>query len=254
MQRPIRKRIRQARIAAASLALLAALPCPAETFRVLAGSSDLVVVTHRGGIAKAMAHDHVIAASDYVAQLEFAPGDPEAARYELRLPVDGLVVDEAQVKQRLASRLEQLGVRDRAFSRVSDADRSKIRTAMLAPGQLDAERFPTISARAVVSGRRHAEGDGGLPFAYNVRLMLEIRDRGVEREAAARYEYRDGRLEIEALASFRFTEFGIKPYSAFLGAVRNRDRFHVYVRIVAVADRDPSGEAGLPEGQPEDPA
>lgn len=215
---------------------LAALPCSAGTFRVLADESDLVVVTHRGGFASGMAHDHVIAASGYEAHLEFAPEDPETASYKLTLPVDGLVVDDPAIKERLAPRLEELGVRDRPFSPVSDANRAKIRAAMLGAKQLDAERFPTISAEAVVSGRQATETDGGDPFPYTVRLNLEIRGHEVERDAAARYEYRDGRLYVESLASFRFKEFGIRPYSAFLGAVRNRDQFDIYVRIVAVAD------------------
>jgi polyisoprenoid-binding protein YceI len=224
--------IRRALAAAAAVAL-AALPSSAGTFRVLADESDLVVVTHRGGFAAKMAHDHVIAASGYEAHLEFAPEAPEAASYRLTVPVDGLVVDDAEVKERLAPRLEELGVQNRPFSHVSDADRAKIRAAMLDPDQLDAEQFPTISAEAVVSGRRETETDGGGPFPYFVRLSLEVRGRTVEREATARYEYQDGKLYVESLASFRFKEFGIRPYSAFLGAVRNRDQFHVYVRIVA---------------------
>jgi hypothetical protein len=226
--------VRRALATAAAVAL-AALPCSAGTFRVLADESDLVVITHRGGFAAKMAHDHVIAASGYEAHLEFAPEDPKAASYKLTVPVDGLVVDDPEVKARLAPRLEELGVRDRPFTRVSDANRAKIRTAMLDPDQLDAARFPTLSAEAVVSGQRETETDGGALFPYFVRLNVEIRGRKVESEAAARYEYRDGKLVIESLASFRFKEFGIRPYSAFLGAVRNRDEFHVYVRIVAVA-------------------
>jgi hypothetical protein len=186
----------------------------------------------------------VIAASGYEARLEFAPEDPEAASYELTVSVKDLVVDDAEIKERLAPRLEELGVRDRPFSRVSDADRAKIRASMLDEDQLDAGRFPTISAEAVVAGRREADTDGGVPFPYSVRLNLEIRGRKVAHEAVARYEYREGRLYVESLASFRFKEFGIRPYSAFLGAVRNRDLFHVYVRIVAVAEGDESGGTG----------
>ncbi len=37
----------------------------------------------------------------------------------------------------------------------------------------------------------------------------------------------------EAVAEARFTEFGIEPYSAFFGAVRNADLFHFVVEIVA---------------------
>ena len=234
------------RVASVVLAALAVLPAPAATFRILQDETDLVVVTAKAGLAAAMAHDHAIAASGYEARIELDPDDPDSARFEMRLPVDGLRVDDPEVQSRIAPRLERLGVRDGAFSGISEKDRAKIRDAMLANGQLDVERYPTISATATVAGPRETGDDPDDPFPLAVALILEIRGRSVERDAAARYEYRDGRLEVEALAGFRFTEFGIRPYSAFLGAVRNRDEFHVYVRIVAVEDV----EGSSPEAPP----
>ncbi len=55
----------------------------------------------------------------------------------------------------------------------------------------------------------------------------------------ARYELADGILTIEAIGAFNFTDFGIKPYSAFLGAVKNEDEFHVYVNLSARSTRKP---------------
>jgi hypothetical protein len=40
-------------------------------------------------------------------------------------------------------------------------------------------------------------------------------------------------LHAEALGELRFTEFGIEPYTAALGAVKNADQFHLWVDLVA---------------------
>lgn len=51
--------------------------------------------------------------------------------------------------------------------------------------------------------------------------------------AAARHEWVDGVLTVEATGAFLFTDFGIEPYSAFLGLVKVADPFHLYLRLVA---------------------
>ena len=43
----------------------------------------------------------------------------------------------------------------------------------------------------------------------------------------------EGHVFSPFLAELRFTDFRIEPYSALLGAVRNADRFHLYVELVA---------------------
>jgi len=214
---------------------LAALPGAAGSFVVVPEESDLVVVTHKDGFAAKLAHDHTIAASAYDARLEFDPGNPSASRFELTVPVHELTVDDPVVQARISPRLEQLAVRVGPFPEVTEKDRAAIRAAMLGPRQLDAERHATITATADVSRRRAAVSGEADRFPYLVDLRVEILGRVVERQATARYEYRAGRLEVEAYASFEFTDFGIKPYSAFLGAVRNRNEFHVYVSLTAVA-------------------
>ena len=43
----------------------------------------------------------------------------------------------------------------------------------------------------------------------------------------------DSIVTAEIFGEFRFKEFGIEPYSTMLGAIRNDDRFHLYVNTVA---------------------
>lgn len=218
--------------------LLCAAPAAAAAYRIDSGESLFAVVTRKAGFAAGLAHDHLIAAADYEVRLEFDPQAPESTSFRLETRVEALRPDEPELRRRAEPRLIELGVLDEPFAEVSAGQRRKIRRAMLGDGQLDAAGHPMI--RASVAGVEAVETVPG--FGYRVPLELEVRGVRVTSPVAARYERdADGRLTVEAFGSFRFSDFGIKPYSAMLGAVRNRDEFWIYVRLCATAptDRDP---------------
>ncbi len=214
------------------LVLLIAAPNPiaAQEVEISAGDSILAVITHKAGFASGAAHNHLVAATEYQATLAFDAAAPLAARFELRLSSDRLEVDRWDLLQAWYPRFEQLGLLDEPFSEVADKDRQKIRESMLAKGQLDAAGSPEIVAR-VTAVRERAATHGGVEFPYAADLELEIRGKKVAKPMAARYESAGGVLTIEAVGAFNFTDFGIKPYSAFFGAVKNQDAFHVYVKL-----------------------
>jgi hypothetical protein len=154
-------------------------------------------------------------------------------------------------------RFVELGILDRPLDELSDDTREKIRRTMLSERQLDAEAFPTISARiAAITQERTTMGP--VDFPYLVALELTVRGTAVTRPLAARYENRDGTIRIEGVGTYRFSDFGIRPYSAMLGAVRNRDEFHVYVTVNLPAAGRPAGASSRrppppPTPRPEGP-
>ncbi|MEE8137402.1 MAG: YceI family protein [Thermoanaerobaculia bacterium] len=215
------------------LATLAmAVPAAATAWQVEQEASLLAVVTHKGGFAAGLAHDHLVAASSYEARLEFDPASPAEALFELQAAADGLVAHPPGLHEQWYPRLEELGILSEPFRKVSEKDRRKIRRAMLGKKQLDAARFPTISAW-VVRVEEEASTSGEVSFSHRVTLGLEVHGERVERPVAARYSLEGDALTVEAVGSFAFTEFGIKPYSAALGAVKNQDRFHLYLHLIA---------------------
>jgi hypothetical protein len=104
---------------------------------------------------------------------------------------------------------------------------------MLEAHQLFADRFPEIRGELVRLERRPgAPAPGDLD--WNAIVKLEIRGRQVESTFAARWQVEaNGELHAEALGELAFTQFGIEPYSAVLGAVKNADRFHLWIDLVA---------------------
>ena len=213
--------------------LLASPALAADEIEIVTDDSLVAVITHKGGFAAKRAHNHLIAAAGYEASLHFEPSEPQASRFSLDFAVEQLAVDRWDLEQRWYPRLAELGILGEPFTEIADKDRQKIRKSMLGREQLDGGNFPRISAR-VTAVTAHPSTHGGVAFPYAATLVLEVRGRSVEKQVAARYQAADGALVIEALGSFRFSDFGIEPFSAFFGAVKNLDEFHVYLHLAAV--------------------
>jgi hypothetical protein len=183
--------------------------------------SVFAVLTHKTGIGSAVAHDHLVVAPKPTVSLRFDPAAPEATAFSFRTLVAALEVDAPAQRAAWQSRFKALGIHSGELPPVADADRAAIREAMLGESQLDVAAHPEIHAE-IVSVK--------LP---RVRLRLTIRGKSIERALSADFSEQDGMLKAELAGAFRFTEFGIEPYSALFGAIRNDDVFHVFVSVVA---------------------
>lgn len=198
----------------------------APSWSVDADGSLFAVVTHKEGLAKGLAHEHFIVATSYDASLVFDRQDERAASFLFEAAVEDLAVDDAELAAAWQDGLLERELIAEPFSELSDKDRRKIRKSMLADDQLDAESHPTISAR-LHDPEPAEEG------TYLGTLELTVNGRTASREL--RFElFEDGaELKAEATCGFRFSDFGIEPYSAMLGAIKVADSFDVFVRVVA---------------------
>lgn len=206
---------------------------PATELTVADGDSIFAVVTHKAGLFSGQAHNHLVAAGVYAARLEASAAAVDATVFEIELAAADLVVDAPELQAAWYPRLAALGILGEPFGEVSEKDREKIRESMLGKKQLDAERFPRIRAR-ITGVAEEASTLGEVEMSYRVTLAFEVHGVTVERPVAARASWDDaGALHVEAAGVFHFTDFGIAPFSAFLGAVKNTDAFHVYVSLRA---------------------
>lgn len=191
------------------------------------------MVTHKAGFASGLAHNHLVVADEIaVTAFEFDPGAPIAARFEVTIAATGLEVDRRADQDRWQERVLALDILQQPFTHPGDSDRQKIRRDMLSAGQLDAARHPKIVARVAGLTPPAAGAPEKLPWKLHLELALHgktiVRDVPASIDVAA-----DGTLTGEAAGEYTYTEFGISPFSAFLGAVKNEDRFHVLVHLVA---------------------
>ncbi len=212
----------------------------AAEVEVLAAQSVFAVVTHKGGFAAGMAHNHLVTAAGHQLEMAFDAAAPLQSSFELRTAASQLEVDRGDLQLEWYPRFEALGVLSEAFGDVADKDRAKIHESMLGKSQLNAEKFPQIVA-TVVSVTAKAATVGEVEFPYQVTLRLEVRGQAVEKPVAARFDLADTSITVEAVGAFKFSDFGIKPFSAFLGAVKNEDEFHVYLNLTGTLP--PPGDA-----------
>lgn len=219
-----------------ALTLMAVAPAAETAFTIDREASVLAIATQRAGIAGRMAHDHLIHAGGFDYALAVSGADPESVTFSLTLAAEGLVVDEPDALARWWPRLQEHGLVDRGPSSLSEGERADVRASMLGADQLNAEEHPAIRAEIVsIAGAESADNT-----THRITVAVTVAGATVEYPFDAVLTVDDGRLEVEAHTVARFTDFGIRPYRAFLGAVRNQDEFVVFVHVVATAN----GHAG----------
>ncbi|MEZ4416787.1 MAG: YceI family protein [Gemmatimonadota bacterium] len=220
--------------------LIAALSLQAEPtdsaapqrFQVLPERSVFAVVTHKTGFAARLAHNHFIVAGDYEAELLFEPDQPLRTSFALTVPVADLRPDDAGDRERWGDRVAALEIEDDLGTPGED-DRAKIREAMLSEKQLDVDRFPEITVRLMALQEKD-QTVAGEPFPWAAEIALTVRGRTVQRSVPLRWSYDGTVLSVEGAGRFTFEEFGIEPYSAALGSVRNRNEFDIYLNLEAL--------------------
>jgi hypothetical protein len=173
-------------------------------YRVDPAQSLVVVAVRRGGTLSRFGHDHVVSARNlqgYVA--------PQAGRADLRIALDGLAVDEPDLRK--AAGLD---------TQPSESDIAGTRANML-ERVLESGKFPY----ALIHVQR--EGD-----TLGVSLTLHGVTRALHTPASVRV---DGeRIEVAGRLEFNQTDFGISPFSILGGAVAVQDRLALSFSVRAL--------------------
>jgi len=216
-----------------SLLLLAACQGALATeYEIDKEQSVFAAVVHKGGVAARFAHNHFIAPSTYDAKLSLEGDDVTKTAFSISFAVNDLAPDEDGPRAKWFPRLQETQVLTDAFSPIGDSDRATIKEHMLAANQLDVGTYPEIKAELIGITPKSSTW-GKHEFKYAATLRVTIHGKTIERGFATDLSLKDGVLQVEGVARFEFTELGIEPYSAFLGTVKNKDAFEIYVNLSA---------------------
>ncbi len=207
-------------------------PTAQSPWRVVEEESVFAIVTRKAGFAARLAHNHLIVARDYLVRLEVDPERIDNTVFDLEALATNLVVDDPDERTRWEARIVELGFVDDLGS-PDESDRAEIRETMLSSKQLDAEADPRISV-ALLGVEVGETVVGETTFAYVADLAVRIHGETVTRRTAADFRIEGDRIFIEAVGNFTFEEFGIEPYSAFLGSVKNKNEFILYLNLQGV--------------------
>ena len=194
-----------------------ASPGLSASFKVDPAQSSLVVQLFKDGVAARLGHDHVVHASVFSGIVAFDPRNPEASSIQVAVDVGSLIADDPGTRRKFGLAGEP-----------SASDRAEIDKAMKADGQLAAARFPsmTFTSTAIAT-----QPDGR--FLVTGRLTI----RGVTNELTfpAQMSVEGAQLRGRAQLKFKQSSFGYPPYSALLGAIKNKDEVILHIDLVAKA-------------------
>jgi len=165
-------------------------------------------------------HDHVIHATAYQSEIRFDPAAPERCSAWLRIPVASLLVDEPSLRTRLG-----------LSGALDDSDRNGVREHMLAEDQLDSNKYPRLEILVQSCARSATAGE------YRADVTVTIHGKAQRRAHAALIHFHGGRLSTTGSLRFSHADFGMQPYSAWLGAVSNLDP----IDLVWSVEADPAG-------------
>jgi polyisoprenoid-binding protein YceI len=194
-----------------------ASPGLSASFKVDPAQSSLVLQLFKDGVAARLGHDHVVHASVFSGTVAYDPRNPEASSIQVAVEVGSLIADDPGPRRKF-----------RLAGEPSASDRAEIDKAMKADGQLAAARFPsmTFTSTAIAT-----QPDGR--FLVTGRLTI----RGVTNELTfpAQMSVEGAQLRGRAQLKFKQSSFGYLPYSALLGAIKNKDEVILHIDLVAKA-------------------
>jgi len=174
----------------------------------------IVLLTARDGLAAQVGHDLSIEVTRWSAELEVA-ADLSPAGLTVRADINSLVVREGTG-----------GVKP-----LTDRDRREI--AVTARRLLRADRHPI----ATFTASRFEPGQDGGGVVHGT-LSLAGTDRPLRLQVV-----KDGEAAYHVTASVRQSDFGIKPYAAFLGVLKVSDAVGIVVDA-ELPGADPGAGAG----------
>jgi polyisoprenoid-binding protein YceI len=192
-------------------------PTGPQTYTLDAAKSSFVVLVFKAGAASGLAHDHVVRATAMSGTVVADAANLATAKVDVTVQTKGLVNDET--KMRKAHGLE---------GELPEKDRKTILENMQNADQLDVAKFPTITfvSTSVVPGA------GG---KATVNGTLTIKGKSQPIAFPATIAMKGKTVDGKGTMKLKFSQFGIEPYSAFFGAVRNQDDITLKIHFVATA-------------------
>lgn len=201
--------------AVAICTLVLALPVHADpvTYELDPAGSELLVRLYKDGALSRFGHDHLIHASTFKGLITLDVLEEGRGQLELEVAVKDLVVDDPVVRKK------------HGVSLVNESDRRAIRKTMLSDEQLAEATHPTM--RFVMTSLKRTDVGH---YKVDGELTLKGKRRPVSFAAAATVDREQ--FKAAGTLKLKLTDFGIEPYSAFLGSVKVKDAFTMTLKIV----------------------
>ena len=204
-----------------------ALPALSAQYQALARSgavyavdpaaSKVRIYAFRAGAAARLGHNHVLSASRFEGYVSVPSGQAADAGFELRVPLAGLTVDDADARRETGG----------SFTGERPAgDIEGTRKNMLGERGFEAERFPFVRLRST-----SIEGDWPVLIA-----QVEVTLHGVTRTQPVMLlvERSASKLKVSGTLVLRQSDFGVSPFSALGGLLKVQDAVAIAFELNAM--------------------
>jgi polyisoprenoid-binding protein YceI len=185
------------------------------TYTLDAAKSSLYVQVFKDPttVAADLSHDHVVSATKWTGSVTWGAG---ACAVDISVPVSGLRNDDDAMRKRVGYNVM-----------LDDGQRADVKANMLGASQLDGSRFTTITYKAT----RCESSDA----TWKVTGGLTIH--GVTKQVVATLKVAADAASFAASGKFttKTRDFGFEPFSAMLGALKNKDELKFTLDVVGSA-------------------
>jgi polyisoprenoid-binding protein YceI len=190
-------------------------PAGAHEYKVVAEDSLLQILVYRGGAMARLGHNHVIASHHLEGEV-FLTDDVTATRFEIRVPVNELTVDEPAMREAAGADFPP---------GVPQSARDGTRKNLLSDTLLDGANYPRIRLRSIDVVASGATLDVG------VEITLKDQVRRVR--VPVTLQRKEGALTASGEFTLKQSELGLKPFSVAMGTLVVLDEMKIRFEISA---------------------
>jgi polyisoprenoid-binding protein YceI len=181
-------------------------------------TARLLVKTSRAGLGRKAGHDLTIEATEWSGNATVVADAPAKSSVSVTVRTASLTVREGSG----------------GLKPLTDGDRAEIERILAGEGLLDTARHPTITFRSTAIT--------GTPQSFEITGDLTIRGRT---HPATVHGSGDGEGGVHGWAAITQSAWGVKPYSAFLGALKLADEVRIEYQVSGL---EPQAAPGQPPG------
>lgn len=188
-----------------------------QRYEIDAGQSEVYWRIYRSGPAARLGHSHVISMSDVSGSVTLAEEFGDSA-WELRFPVDALIIDDPELRARYGEEFESVP---------SDEDKAGTKTNMLSDRLLNGAVFGEISLQG--------QGFSGTLAAASLPVSIQIAGQTIEQAFPAEIVIGEESVIVTGEHRLTHADLGLEPYTAFGGMIAVGADIDFTYRIYAIA-------------------
>jgi polyisoprenoid-binding protein YceI len=175
-----------------------------KVYTIDKNKSELIVRLYKNGFFSGFGHDHLVIAREFSGLVEFDEVDPTRFKISVEVPANSIASDLPEIRRKYG--LDEL----------SQKDWIEINKTMRSSRQLDIEKYPIVSfssdnLKRIEGARFEITGEFSL---HGVTKLIAV---------PVTISVKNGILKLQGGFSFLQSDYNIKPFSAALGTVRNKD-------------------------------